>query len=354
MSRGILFVSALFLTSACAGSVADEPAALRDTPSESLPVTTSGDVLVSTTTSVVEATSSTLETISSPAGAPYLGVETGVLLLVDDGIDGLTAVDLDHRLSGRSVVEGQRAGDEQYSMVKVGNHLIVGWGEPYSVDLTTRDGMSLGAATIFVPAAEPNAVWMVDYPGGRIGMGDPHVWQVDVVSGERLTEPKEISKDTYPDLGIVGGLALQKDTGFSIWNAETDEITPLESDGPGFSLDVQGDELVWCASDCRRLLVTDTSNMQSETFDPPDGQNRFFTAELSPDGQTLAAIVGLSGNYEGIGLWILDRATNKGITDRRARQPCRGTRLGTRRRSAVCHVLLVWRGQHCGVAIPAR
>ena len=47
---------------------------------------------------------------SLPSEGPVFGEPTGVLLLFDDGIDGLTAVDLDRRLAGRSVVEGQRAG----------------------------------------------------------------------------------------------------------------------------------------------------------------------------------------------------------------------------------------------------
>jgi hypothetical protein len=34
-----------------------------------------------------------------------------LLLLFDDGIDGVTAVDPDRRLAGRGVIEGQRAGD---------------------------------------------------------------------------------------------------------------------------------------------------------------------------------------------------------------------------------------------------
>src|SRR5919106_3343148 len=178
MCRGTLLVSALFLMAGCAGSAADDPASLRDTNSE-------GEVLESSTTTVVEATSSTLGTTPSSVGAPYLGVETGVLLLVDDGIDGLTAINLDRRLAGRSVVEGQRAGDEQYSMVKVGDRLVVGWGEPHSVDLTTREGISLGHATIFVPAAEPDRVWMIGYPGGRIGTGDPQVWQEGGLAGEQ-------------------------------------------------------------------------------------------------------------------------------------------------------------------------
>lgn len=232
-----------------------------------------------------------------------------MLLLLDDGLTGLIAVDVDRRLAARTVVEGQRAGDEPYSMIKVGGRLVVGWAEPYSVDLATREGISLGGATVFVPAAEPNRVWMIDYPGGRIGQGDPLVWQVDVVSGEPVSEPTSLPVDLYPAIGIPGGLALQPESGISLWDSETGSFTRLVSNGFGSPHDVHGDDLIWCKDQCTQLVVTDTSNMESETFDPPTGYDMFLTSKVSPDGRTLAALVGRQGRefYQGEAIWLLDR-----------------------------------------------
>jgi hypothetical protein len=236
------------------------------------------------------------------------------MLLLDDGLAGLIAIDLDRRLASRSIVEGQRAGDEPYSMFKVGERLVVGWAEPYSVDLASREGISLGEATIFVPAAEPNRVWMVDYPGGRIGQGDPLVWQVDVVSGEPVSEPTSLPGDLHPDIGIPGGLALQPESGISLWDSETGSFTRLASDGYGNPHDVHGDNLIWCRDQCTQLVVTDTSIMESETFDPPAGYDMFLASKVSPNRGMLAALVGRQDSefIEGEAIWLLDRDT--GVT----------------------------------------
>jgi hypothetical protein len=207
------------------------------------------------------------------------------------------------------VVEGQRAGDEPYSMVRVGEKLVVGWHEPHAVDIATREGLSLGHSTIFVPAAEPERVWMIDY-GARIGDREPVVWQADVSAGATLSDPVPLDTDGFPDIGIPGGLALQTDTGLGLWDMETGQTIPLEGGGPVY--DIHGDELVWCRGDCSKLAVTDTSTAETEEFTPPDGYDMFLAAaRISSTGRYLAALVGLEGVYQGSGLWILDRETGQ-------------------------------------------
>lgn len=256
------------------------------------------------------ATASTMTTlaVSLPAGGPIFGEETGVLLLFDDGIDGVTAVDPDRRLAGRSVVEGQRAEDEPFSMIRIGDKLVVGWSRIHAIDIATREAISLGLATIFVPAAEPDRVWMINYPDGFIGGGDPEVWQVNV-SGEQITEPLTLLEDGYPDMGVLGGLALQTEGGLELWNASSGQITPLEGEGTGFVSDVSAESLLWCIGVCSRLIVTDTIALTSEEFDPPEGYARFIGqrfARFSPDGRYLAAIVGSTDSASGEAVWILD------------------------------------------------
>jgi hypothetical protein len=259
------------------------------------------------TTSVV--TTSTLSVLL-PAKGPTFGEETGVLLLLDDGIDGLTAVDPDRRLIGRSVVEGQRAGDEQYSMVRVGDKLVVGWGEPHSVDIATRQGVSLGHATIFVPAAEPGRVWMID-SGARIGSEPVYVWQVDVVTGEAIHDPVPLEADRA-QIGITGGLALQTDSGLNLWTSEDGEVVPLESTGPGFVHDVFDNWLVWCSGDCTTLTMTNTETLETQEYPPPNGYDSFsHESHFSADGRYLAALIGHARSPEATGIWILDRETNR-------------------------------------------
>ena len=199
-------------------------------------------------------------------------------------------------------------------MIRVGDKLVVGWADIYAVDIATREATSLGQATIFVPAAEPNRVWMIRYPGGRIGLGQPRVWQVDVVSGEPLTEPRTLPTDGLPQTGIQGGLALATDTGLNLWDMESGQITSLEGDGPGFVSDVDGEELAWCSGECSRLVVTNTTTFESNEFEPLRYKAFLHRSgafsdpnQVSPSSRYLAALVGLVDGDNAI--WILDRET---------------------------------------------
>ena len=244
-----------------------------------------------------------------PAEGPALGEATGMLLLLDDGIDGLTAVDLDRRLAGRSVVDGQRAGDEPYSMVRVADKLVVGWGEPHAVDIATRQSIPLGAATVFIPAAEADQVWMVD-TGAHIGSREAVVWQVDVVTGQAKSRPAQLAIEGAPLMGISGGLAIQTEAGLTLWGAATDNTTSLESEGHGFVHDVSGESMVWCGGTCLKLVVTNTSTLESEEHPAPDGYDSFtWSGRISPSGRFLAALVGHNGDYHGRAIWLLDRQT---------------------------------------------
>ena len=263
-----------------------------------------------TSVTINVATAPTLP-VTLPAEGPTFGEETGVLLLFDDGVDGLTAVDPDRRLAGRSVVEGQHAGDEAYSMIRVGDKLVVGWHEPHAVDVATRQGQSLGHATMFIPAAEPDRVWMVD-SGSRIGSAPVRVWQVDVVTGEAIHDPIPLGTDRHALIGIEGGLALQTDSSLSLWTLDDRQVVSLASTHSAFAHDVSDNHLVWCSSDCTTLSVTDTDSLDTQQFSPPDGYDSFaYESQLSADGRYLAALVRQATPPGATGMWILDRDTNQ-------------------------------------------
>lgn len=96
---------------------------------------------------------------------------TGVVLLFADGIDGVTAVDLDRGVVGRRVVEGERPGDQPFRLTHTGDHLVVGWGEIWAAPLDGGPSRKIDDATIYLPAAEPGEVWTLTWAGGRIGQG---------------------------------------------------------------------------------------------------------------------------------------------------------------------------------------
>ncbi|MBU1226533.1 MAG: hypothetical protein KJ698_04870 [Actinobacteria bacterium] len=251
---------------------------------------------------------------SFPESGPTFGRTTGIVLFLNDGVDGITAVDLDRRLVSLSTVEGRRVGDEFRSIIRVGDKLVVGWGQPHAVDLATRQVTILGTAMEFLPATEPDRVWLVDYPSRSIGVGAPVAWQVDM-SGTVLSEPKELPAGIgLPVIGIQGGLALQTVTGLRLWDAASGEVTRLEGPGPGIASDAAGTELAWCSGKCTQLMVTDTSTLESEAFDPPQGYGFTGTAAFSPTTDSLtprhlAALVGKEGE-EGIAIVIFDRETD--------------------------------------------
>jgi hypothetical protein len=247
--------------------------------------------------------------MSLPAKGPVFGEPTGVLLLIDDGIDGLTAVDLDRRLAGRSVVEGQRAGDEAFSMVRVSDKLVVGWAEPHAVDIATRQAVSLGEASVFAPAAEPERVWMID-SGSRIGDSQIQAWQVNVATGQALTDPVPVLAEGDPQVGILGGLALQAENGMRLWDMQSAEVTALEAVGPGFAHDSRDDLLVWCSGECTHLSLTDSSAGDLQELILPDPYvNVVGRSQISLDGRYLAVLLGDGLENVGKALWILDRRT---------------------------------------------
>lgn len=252
--------------------------------------------------------------MSLPVSGPIFGQATGVLLLFDDGLEGLTAVDPDRRLADRSPVDGQRPGDEPYSMVRVGDVLVVGWSRIYAVDIADRHATDLGAATIFVPAAEDDRVWMIDYPSGRT-VGRPEVWQVGL-NGEPLDEPTPMPFDGFPLMGIPGGLVVQTDNGLTLWYPGTGATAQLDGPGPGFVFDTSEDAIVWCAGQCLELVITDPTTLESERFAPPRGYQAFtppsgpLNAEaISPTGENVAILVGGGDRGDPRGLWILERPT---------------------------------------------
>lgn len=254
-------------------------------------------------------------TIVSGSG-PVLGDLTGVVLLFDHGTGSrhlLAAIDLDKSLISESRLGGLRPGDPPYGMLRVGDSLVSGWGEIYASDIATREETHLGQATVFVPAAEDDRVWMIRYPGGRIGTF-PTVWQVGL-DGRHLTEPVELEAPGFPIVGIPGGLALQTDTGLDLWNVESGVWASLDEGGGASVLDSVGNQLVWCPLPCTELVVTFVPNLDSVRYPAPDGYSVVSGdyGHLSPDSTQLAVLLGDGTQPGGVALWVLDLESGEGV-----------------------------------------
>ena len=224
--------------------------------------------------------------------------ETGSVLVFDDGIDGVVTVDLDTGVVTRLALPGQRAGDPDYRLLRVGDSLVVGWGVIHAISIDTLEASRLGEATVFIPAVEPDTVWLIDYPGGRIRQGPPTYRQVGLDGSELASAPGLGPEQAYPAHGIPGGIVHEiAGSGIALWYPDADPVR-LPGSGPGFVADVSGDLIAWCLDEGRGCDLRLTELGGADRAVPSPDSDRSFqarSARFSPDGRMLAAIIGDPG-----------------------------------------------------------
>jgi hypothetical protein len=244
----------------------------------------------SPTSSIQVAATSQLTTTTE---SPSLFTDTPWALIFDDGLEGVVILDPNDPVGQRSNVEGQRPGDQPYRLEFVERRLIVGWEQIFAVDIDSLESTLVGEATIFVPAAEPERVWLIDYSGGRIGQGAIQAWQVSV-SGEALTPEFDIETIGFPAIGTPAGLAMESDSGLLIWNIGEVEDAGILGSGASFVSDStfgHGGALAWCSDPCDQLHITELPSMADQVVTHPGQGARFLAraARFSGDGRYLAA-----------------------------------------------------------------
>ena len=226
-----------------------------------------------------------------PAEVSHAGIfttPTDTVLLFSDGIDGATAIDLDRRLAGRRVIEGERAGDQQYRTTLTGNHLVVGWGEIYAAPLDGGPSSKIADATIYLPASEPGEVWTLTWEGGRIGSGDAALRRV-TVEGTAVFESETFDPALFePVQGVPGGLLVNSPTGVAVWNADTQTTGPVLGTGRAVAATTDGRTVAWCSENCAEVRSAELARPGEPTARhiAPGAQQ----IALSPDGSTLAVL----------------------------------------------------------------
>lgn len=217
---------------------------------------------------------------------------TGTVLVFDDGDAGVVAVDVDHRRVARVPLEGQTTGDQPFRLHRTGDRFVVGWGEVFSAPLDGGRSMLVGASTIFVPALEDGTVWLVDYPGGRIGNGIPTLRHVDVTGAVLAESPGLQDDDALPIREVYGGMAYETPDGVVVWDPATEQITYRFDAGTVIG-DVEGSLVAWCAGapgPCGNVHVTNLAtgaDVQASPTDPRFAVN-ITGVRFSPDGTALA------------------------------------------------------------------
>jgi hypothetical protein len=214
---------------------------------------------------------------------------TGTVLLFDDGGDGALMVDLDTWERRRLELPGQRAGDQPFRLWKLGGWVVVGWEEVWAVAPGEPErARQLGEATVFLPDAEPDALWLIDYHGGGVGTGHS-TWTLVDASGTAMAEVSSMPVGLFPVRGVPGGLAVEAPNGTVVYDLEQDRLVDNPVGPDAWVADVTRDRVVWCDDDpCKQLVLTDadatvvTTVGSGEEFHP----NQVW---LSPEGDRLAA-----------------------------------------------------------------
>lgn len=289
---GVAVIAALafvFASGGGSGSDARSTTATLAVPATSAadsepPVTTSPPAALTTTTST------TVPEVADPPFGPLFGAAADVVLVFDDGGDGVVAIDPDNRIGSRTVLEGHGGGDPPYRIARSGDSVIVGWGSIYATDIDTGTSTQLGEATIFVPAAESDRVWLIRW-AGAMGQGSATAWQVDM-AGRSITESTTIDFEVpvFPVVGIPDGLAVETGDGIRLWYPDGRDSVDL---GSGSVLAADGNQLAYCTgTPCTEVRVTDLTTGESQSV---YGDRGFSTtnfggpsARFSPGGDYLA------------------------------------------------------------------
>lgn len=214
---------------------------------------------------------------------PVFSSPTGVVLLFDDGYDGVTALDLDAGVVGRRVVDGQRAGDQPYRLFRSGDSLIVGWGEVFAAPLDGGPSVSLGEATIAVPASESGRVWLATWAGGSVGSGPLTMRLVDL---QGRVEHTLVGEGTA--VGVPGGVMFDGPGGTEVRSFRGAEVTGIGGDGR--VLGVGSVFTVTCSAGCEVLTVGRPGFPLPVPAGVPLGDVPPADVVMSPDGARLALV----------------------------------------------------------------
>lgn len=246
---------------------------------------------------------------AAPTGQPRAGVfstPTSTVLLFSDGIDGATAIDLDRRLAGRGVIEGERAGDQPFRLTLTGDHLVVGWGEIYASPLGGGPSTLIAVATIYIPASEPGEVWTITWDGGRIGAGPATLRRVRVDGTIVVSFDPFDTVALQPVIGVPGGLVVNTAQGVAVWDASSGTTGPVLGPGPATAATSDGRSVAWCESTCTDFHVAALDRSGKPTAPHASLSNQRIA--FSAGGAYLAVLRPAGGGAE---LVVIDRETSE-------------------------------------------
>lgn len=217
---------------------------------------------------------------------------TDTMLLFDDGTDGAVLVDVATGRRTTLTLPGQRPGERPFRIIDArGPRLVVGRGEIWAIAPgTDQPPQRLGTASMALPAAHPDRVWLVDESDDQTPPGVQR-WRLVDLDGRVVHEA--IADDGATAVrGVAGGLAVRRPSGkLARYEPATGRVTDLVG-VPGARLAaVTGDRMIWCVPACEQLVLADASGAELarlggddvEAFDPAQ-------VWVSPRGTHVAAV----------------------------------------------------------------
>lgn len=238
-----------------------------------------------------------VSTTPDSGGAPsgVFSTPTDTVLLFSDGTNGATAIDLDRRVAGRRVIEGERAGDQPFRLTLTGDHLVVGWSEIYAAPLDGGASRKIADATVYLPASEPREVWTLTWEGSRIGAGAAILQRITVDGAVTFTSTEFDPSVMEPVIGVPGGIVVNTSSGVAIWYADSGRTGPVLGPGPATSASSDGTSLAWCNSTCDNVHVVSLARTG-----PPTARHTAPGQQLalSDDGAHIAFLRPAGGRAE--------------------------------------------------------
>lgn len=227
-----------------------------------------------------------------PTMTPRAGVfstPTNTVLLFSDGIDGVMAVDLDHREASRRVIEGARPGDPPYPLTLTVDHLIVGWGAIYAAPLRGGPSTKLVESErgFPIPAAEPGEVWTTTYGADPVTGGVQ--LQRARLDGTVTYASNDFVSEQYPwVIGVPGGLLVNTPAGVAVWDAERHTLGPVLGPGRATTAASNGRSVAWCEMQCQAVHIAPLAHVGLPTA--PHLAPGVPQIALSSDGANLAVL----------------------------------------------------------------
>jgi hypothetical protein len=206
------------------------------------------------------------------------------------------------------VIEGQRAGDQPFRLIRAGDALVVGWSDVHIAPLNGGPSRRLDGTTIAFPATTTRRKVWIDKAGIRLNDQRPSFELVDTDGTVLISAgqaPAEIDAlMASPGIGLATGIAFETSAGVRIWYPDEPRVVALGSQ-QAFVGDASGDDLAWCEGQCIELHMTKVGAMRNRIVVAPNsGSFDVRGSRFSPDGRSLAVMASTT-------LMLIDVATGK-------------------------------------------